>query len=125
MRLARLDGAYAVARAAADAPVPAGLLEGAGFRTVARTPDELSAVFPEAALPGLAFDRVEGGWACFQVAGPLAFTETGIVAGISAALAEAGIGIFVVSTYDTDYVLVKAAEADRAVAAWRAAGHDV
>jgi len=123
MRLTRLPEEYAVARLGPADPVPPGFLDGAGFRTAARTPDEVSLVGPGPAMPAGA--RVETGWACFQVQGPLAFEEVGIVAGLSAALAEARIGIFVVSTFDTDYILVKASDAGPASAAWRAVGHEV
>ena len=51
--------------------------------------------------------------------------KQGIVAALSRTLAEAGIGIFVISTYDTDYILVKETDAGAAAAAWRADGHEV
>ena len=68
---------------------------------------------------------VEPGWSVFKLAGPFAFDEVGIVAGLSRTLAEARIGIFVVSTYDTDYILVKRDNARAAADAWRASGHEV
>lgn len=70
-------------------------------------------------------DRIEGGWTAFQVEGPFAFDEVGIVARLSRSLADAKIGIFVISTYDTDYILVKQENADAAIDAWRADGHSV
>ena len=123
MRLVRLSGAYAVARAAPETEVPAALLAGAGLVSVTRTAEELSLVAPEGALAG--FDRVEPGWAAFRVAGRLDFAMTGVLADLSGALAGAGISLFAVSTWDTDYILVRAAAADAAAAAWRAAGHEV
>ncbi|MEM1162338.1 MAG: ACT domain-containing protein [Pseudomonadota bacterium] len=121
MHLTRLSDPYAVCRAAADAPVPTGILDGPGFRTVARTADELSVVAPEADITGM--DRVDTGWTAFKLHGPFAFDEVGIVGGLSKALAEREIGIFVVSTFDTDYILVK--DPDGAAEAWRDQGHEV
>lgn len=127
MHLTRLTGDFAVARAAPDAPLPdrvASLVTGGGaFVTVSRTAEELSVVAPEAAVAGM--DRIEPGWSLFMVHGPFAFDETGIVAALSKALAEAGIGIFVISTFDTDWILVKTTDADRAAGCWRADGHRV
>jgi len=123
VRLARLPGRYAVARAAPDSAVPEGLFSGTGLVSVTRTAEELSVVAAEAAVAGL--DRVEGGWTAFRVAGTLDFALTGVLADLSGALAGAGISLFAVSTYDTDYILVREADADRAGVAWRAAGHDL
>ena len=59
----------------------------------------------------------------FEVAGPLDFAETGVLSGLLAPLADAGISVFTLSTYDTDWILVKADAADAAAEAWTAAGH--
>ena len=123
MRLTRLDGEWAVARSARDAPVPPGVLAATGFVSVTRTDEELSVAAPVALVTGM--EIVEPGWSVFKLAGPFAFDEIGIVAGLSRTLAEAQIGIFVVSTYDTDYVLVKRDNAEAAAQAWQAAGHEV
>ena len=121
MHLTQLPGRYAVARADAEAPVPPGVLDGPGFRTASRTDDELSVVAPEDAITGM--DRVDTGWTVFKLHGPFAFDEVGIVAGLSKALADRDIGIFVISTFDTDYILVK--DPDGAAQAWRDQGHEV
>ena len=123
MRLTRLPGEYAVARATPSAPVPPGILDGAGFRTVARTDEELSVVAPVQDIH--AMDKVDGGWSCFKLHGPFEFDEIGIINGLSAPLKERKIGVFVVSTFDTDYILIKQADADAAAAAWVDAGHEV
>lgn len=65
----------------------------------------------------------EKGWYCLKVRGPLDFALTGILASLAAPLAEAGISIFAISTYDTDYFLVK--ELDRAIAVLSKSGHTV
>ena len=67
----------------------------------------------------------ERGWRCLKVHGPLDFSQTGILSSLAEPLAKAGLGIFAVSTYDTDYLLVKANELHKAVRALRQAGHRV
>ena len=64
----------------------------------------------------------EGGWRVLKVPGPLSFALTGIMASISSALADAGISIFALSTYDTDYILVKADQLENAIDALRRQG---
>lgn len=117
----------AVCRLPAGAEVPDWAWQGA-FHSITRTPDELSVICDHAAAaaapagPGL---RVDGPWAVFEVEGPFAFDVTGVVAALSAPLAAAGVGIFVLSTFDTDWILVKAENAEAAADAWRTAGHAV
>ena len=69
--------------------------------------------------------RAERGWRALRVAGPLDFALTGVLAAVAVPLADAGVSIFAVSTFDTDYVLVRADRLEAAVAALRAAGHRV
>ena len=114
---------YAVARWSAGAPVPPGVLEASGLVSVSRTEDELSVVCLESAMP--AAEQRADGWRALTARGPLEFTLTGIMAALSGALAGAGVSLFAVSTYDTDHVLVKETDLDRAVAALREAGHEV
>ena len=121
LRLAVLDGEYSVWRLEADAPVPE--VTAGGLLSVTRTDDELSIVSPSAETPNGV--NVESGWRCLQVEGPLPFELTGVLAALSAPLAEAGVPIFVVSTYDTDFLLVKAVDLDRACEVLRDEGHAV
>jgi uncharacterized protein len=67
----------------------------------------------------------ERGWRALVVRGPLDFALTGVLASLATPLAEAGVSIFALSTYDTDYVLVREAQLRDAVAALAAAGNDV
>jgi hypothetical protein len=90
---------------------------------VTRTADELSIVCDEAAPPD--GPRVERGWRAFKFGGPFPFEATGILASVAAPLAAAGVGIFALSTFDTDYVMVKEAQLDPAVRSLRAAGHEL
>ena len=108
--------------ARADAPVP-GWARG-DFVSITRTPEELSVVCAETALPADA-PQAELGWRALQVAGPLNFELTGILSSISEPLADAEISLFALSTYDTDYVLVREADLERAIEALEGAGHSV
>ena len=121
LRFSILPGEWAIARLASDAPLPAWAAAPAPFLSVTRTADELSIVAPVSAIP--AGIRAECGWSLLQLQGPFAFDQTGILASFASPLADAGIGIFTVSTFDTDYLLVKTAQVDEAVAALLAAGH--
>lgn len=111
LALQRLADRYAVHRLASGSPLPPGLTE-ESFYAVLRSADELSVCCRES-LPVVS-ERRENGWAALRVVGPLDFALTGIVAGLTAPLAEAGIPVFVISSFDTDYLLVKA---DRLAAA--------
>lgn len=119
MRLVVLLGEFSVWRLAADAPLPS--LQPGNFLSITRTDDELSIVSASANVPVEA--DAETGWSCLLVEGPLAFEMTGVLAGLSAPLARAGVPIFVVSTYDTDYLLVKAVDLEKACLALQGEGH--
>lgn len=111
LTLRLLPERLAVARLQPDSPVPE-WCEGGGFRSVSWTAEETSIVCAEAGVP--ADVRAERGWRAFVVDGPLDFGQTGVLAGIARPLAAAGISIFAVSTFDTDYVLVRDASVDEA-----------
>jgi hypothetical protein len=93
------------------------------FVSVTRTRDELSIVFPDRNVP----DDVqsERGWRCLRVAGKLDFLLVGVIATITSILADADISTFVVSTFETDYLLVRELDLDGATAALLEAGHSV
>ncbi len=69
--------------------------------------------------------RCEGGWRALELEGPFEFSEVGVLISVAEPLAEAGVGIFAVSTFDTDYVLVKEKQLESAVASLRGMGHEV
>lgn len=118
MQLQIIPGSFAVCRLAEDA-----LLRATGdFWFLSRTDEELSLVCRSESIPESA-QRTEDGWRMFRVCGALDFSLTGVLAELSRVLAEARISIFAVSTYDTDYILVKADQFARATAALRASGH--
>lgn len=114
-----LPGDYVVCRLPADAALPA-WADGPGLVSVTRTDDELSVVCEASRVPAVV--RCEPGWRALKLLGPIPFGTVGVVARITAPLAAAGIGVFVLSTFDTDHVLVKAVDLERAMAALRAAG---
>ena len=122
MKFTLLDGLFAVARLDADADVPPWAHRGA-FTSITRTPHELSIVCDEGGVPDDL--PAERGWRCLGLEGPIAFETTGVAARFTAALAARGVSVFVVSTFDTDYVLVKASKVDVAIEALRDAGYDV
>lgn len=121
LRFSVVPGSYAVLRFAPDAVVPPGVLV-PPFHSVTRTPAELSVVCPEKAVPEGA--KAERGWAILALEGPFPFELTGILASILVPLAKAGVGIFALSTFDTDYVLVKRDRLEDALTALGAAGHE-
>lgn len=94
----------------------------AEYTFFARTDCELSLVCPSRNVPQNTLAR-EDGWRAFRIVGVLDFSLIGILAGISSVLADAGVGIFAVSTYNTDYVLVKEENLDRAVSALSDVGY--
>jgi uncharacterized protein len=104
LSLTVLPQRLAMSRLAPDENPPPWLFA-QSFWSVTRTAHELSVVAPEAAFPEEW--KIEGGWKALQVQGPLDFALTGILSGISVPLASAGIPIFAISTFDTDYILVK------------------
>jgi hypothetical protein len=120
--LALLPGTFAVVRLAAGAAVPAWAWEGA-VTSITRTPDELSIVCEADGVPGNV--QAERGWRAMRVAGTIDFALTGILASVLSPLASAQVSIFAVSTFDTDYVLVREAALERALAALSGAGHRV
>jgi len=112
MELILLPDALAICRLHKDAQIPDWALAGS-FYAVVRTEDELSIVCPDGHPPPET--ESNPGWRALKVQGPLAFDEIGILAGLTAPLAEAGIPVFVFSTFDTDYLLVKEANLSKTV----------
>lgn len=93
------------------------------FWSVTKTSEELSVVCAEAGIPETV--KSNKGWRCLKVHGPLDFSLTGILVSLARPLAEAGISIFALSTYDTDYLLVKETDLDRALAVLTQGGHEI
>ena len=115
LTLSILPERIAVCRLAPDTPFPVWAVAHAGFISISRTSDELSIVCPEAQVP--AGIKAEKGWRVFKVEGVLDFSLTGILATLLQPLAEHQISIFAISTFDTDYILVKEEKLTDAIAA--------
>jgi len=115
LKMTAIDGRFAVCRLEANHPLPAWAI--GTFVSITRTPDELSIVCPQESVP--ADIRAERDWRLLRVEGPIPFEVTGVAAAITTPLADAGISVFLIATFDTDYVLVKDAVYDRAIEALR------
>lgn len=122
LTLLELSGDYAISRLAADMPIP-NWADGEGFVSISRTQDELSIVCLANRVPGDI--RADGPWVCFKLQGPFPFDATGIALSVIEPLSKDSVGIFLVSTFDTDYLLVKRDNADRARALLADAGHRI
>ena len=122
LTLELVEDRCAVCRLGPRDPVPEWAV-GGPFVSVTRTDAELSIVCREGAVPATA--AAERGWRCLRVRGPLGFGMTGILASLASPLASSGVSIFVVSTYDTDYLLVQERDLERAKDALARAGHTV
>ena len=112
-----VPGRFAVCRLGADEAVPEWAVIGgsAGLVSVTRTDRELSIVIGEDRVP--ASTRAERGWVALRVGGTLDFAMVGVLSRLTGALADAGVTVFAVSTFDTDVLLVRAGDAGRAVEA--------
>jgi uncharacterized protein len=129
LRLERIEGDYCVCRldpaTSSGLPAPADLGDGAGggLLSVTWTPDETSLVCRSELAP----DGVssEGPFAALRVAGTLDFSLTGVLSGLTTPLAAAGVAVFAVSTYDTDYLLVPEVMLGPAAERLREAGYEV
>jgi hypothetical protein len=118
-----LPDTLAICRLPPDAALPTWASSPGPFLTVSRTPDELSITMEQQAVP--AGVRCERDYRAVRVQGPISPNLVGILLSIAEPLAQAGLSIFAISTYDTDYVLVKARDLAAALAALRGAGHEI
>lgn len=121
LELKLLRGRYAIARLEPEATVP-DWVKGE-ITCIARTPSELSVLCDEGKVPDSV--RSNGPWKCLEVAGPLDFAEVGVLSSLTAPLRRAGVSVFVFSTFDTDYLLVREDKLATAVAGLEAAGYRV
>lgn len=118
--LAVLPGLFSVVRLGPRARIPAALT---GFHSITRTERELSIICRQERAPRRG--RREDGFRCLEVAGPLPFEATGVLAALAAPLARARIPILAVGTFDTDYLFVREERLEAAVRALGRAGHRV
>jgi len=122
VKLYVLDDLYAVVRLEPDALLP-GWARSGPFWSVTRSESELSVVCRQDDVPADA--SAERGWCAFEVAGPLDFSLTGVLSSLVGPLADEGVPLFVVSTFETDYLLVREHDLHRSVETLTSAGHSV
>jgi len=122
LTLSVLPDRLVVCRLNASDPIPA-WASVAAFFSITRTADELSVVCSEARVP--AETVCERGWRALKLDGPFDLALVGILATIATPLAEAGVSIFTIATYDTDYILVRETQLSQAINALSAQGHNV
>lgn len=123
MNLFLLKDRLSVSRLTPDDDVPAWAFQSGGFTSVTRTAEELCIVCDQGSVPP--GTKSENGWRILKFEGPLDFALTGILLAVVRPLAEAGISIFAMSTFDTDYVMLKEENVATAVSALEAAGHRI
>jgi len=117
-----LPNRLAVCRLKADAPLPDWIDE-SDFSSITRTEKELTIVCDEVLVAS--GTTSETGWRCIEVEGPLDFSEIGIVFSLTQPLAEIGVAVFLISTFDTDYLMVKEKDLAKTIDTLTAAGHRV
>lgn len=122
LQLTLLPEHFAICKLAPDVAIPDWANRGS-FNSVTRTADELSVITADHDIP--ADITCDHGWRGLKVEGPLEFSLTGVLESVARPLAEAAISIFAIATFNTDYVLVKLVDLERAIATLRSAGHFV
>ena len=110
MTLARIPGRFAIARLPPDAPIPAWVT--GALTSITRTADELSIVCDDDAVPNGIYAVRD--FAAIRVLGTIDFGVVGVLAAMTRALADAAVSVFAFSTFDTDYLLVRTTDFDRA-----------
>jgi len=120
--LHRYPETLAVVRLGPGAEVPA-WAESSSIFSVTATAAETSLVCAARSVPNKA--RAQKPFTAFAVDGPLDFSETGVLVALLTPLAEDGISVFTLSTFDTDWILVRTGDADPAEEAWRRSGHQI
>ena len=120
LTLELLPDVYSICRLDPQADIPSWVLEG-DFLSITRTKNELSLVCSQERVPHVV--ECDKGWRCIMVRGPLDLSLVGILASLTSSLAEVGISIFAISTFETDYLLVKVENLRRALLKLEEAGH--
>ena len=123
LRLALLEQPVALCRFGPDERTPGWTDRARVFLTMSRTPTELSIVADESVVP--ADVSAQRGYRVLRVEGPLPLDLIGVFAALATPLADAGVPIFPIATFDTDYLLIAGAEIRRAITVLRGAGHTI
>jgi uncharacterized protein len=122
MKLSRYPETLAVVKLGPGSELPA-WAESSSILSVTATATETSVVCAARSVPRKSVHQRP--FTAFEVEGPLDFALTGVLAGLLTPLADAEISVFTLSTFDTDWILVPAGDADRAEEEWRRSGHEV
>ncbi|MCB1725694.1 MAG: ACT domain-containing protein [Gammaproteobacteria bacterium] len=118
-----LPDRYCITRLPRGQRFDAAVLDTAAWYSLTRTDEELSVIAPsDIDFPS---GQRQEGWRCLKMLGPLDFSLIGVMASVTTTLAEAGISVLTVSTYDTDYILVRDHQSESARQALLGAGHEV
>ncbi len=120
LKLEILNGSYSIHRFIVAAEIPAAVLK-SEFYNITRTDEELSIVCDSEIE--VKSDLCDSGWSCIRIAGVLELALAGILAELSDTLAKAGIPIFAISTYNTDYILVKRNKLNSAITVLKGSGY--
>ena len=120
--LQQLPDAYGICRLDADAAVPL-WADGRGFVSISRSDEELSILCPQHRIQDVL--KCDRDWTCYKLVGPFALDETGIVLSVIRPLSENGLGVFIVSTFDGDHLLVKTKDVERAHQLLTEANHTI
>ncbi|AMV28603.1 Aminoglycoside N(6')-acetyltransferase type 1 [Gemmata sp. SH-PL17] len=123
LTLLTVAGTFAVCKLPVGCAIPAWVTAAEGLFSITRTAAEFSIVRAEDAVPEDV--QCERDWRCLRVAGAMPFALVGVLAALAVPLAHAGISVFAVSTFDTDYLLLKARDFENAARTLQAAGHVV
>jgi len=121
MRLRLLAETYSICQLDCQAPVPDWAI--GPFVSVTRTVEELSIVCPHRQVP--ASVKSAGQWCCLHLPGPFEFSEVGIIAAVVTPLAKAGVPVFVISTFNTDWLLIQESFQEQAVSVLQAAQYEI
>lgn len=121
--LALLPARLAVCRLPGKSGVPHWAVAASDVLVYARTPEETTIICDECLVPEDV--RAERGFRALRAAGPIPFQSIGVLSGIANALADARVSLLALSTFDTDYVLIRESSLAAAVEALHAAGHEV
>jgi hypothetical protein len=122
LKLSLLNETYGICAFESDAPIPDWAVA-ASLCSITRTEKELTVVCSQKIIP--AGVKHESGWRCFRVDGSFDLNQMGVISSLASPLAKAGVSIFVVSSYDTDYILVKEQNVEQAVAVLSGDGHSI
>ena len=122
LKLSLLEDFFGICVFENNAPIPDWVVA-ASFCSITRTEKELTVVCPQNIIP--ADIEHERDWRCFRIDGSFDLNQIGVISSLAAPLAQAGISIFVVSSYDTDYILVKEEKVEQAIAVLSGDGHSI